>query len=563
MQAKLAVALVCPIIHATLDRCRSFHLAMRAVIRNAIFVSLGVLLGWCLGHLTSQSQIGTPMVRVSGAEGANVETPTPEAKPSMPRIVELVRVKGLRADVELSSGLQVIRAEDFRDFAALWTKDMRENVNGNEVRVRAILDRWFKLDPISAKDFAEDVCKRNNEGESIVAECAARCDPKWALEHLLNVHGAIGSTWQNSSLMSEVTRQDPALAKEWVARFENTNLPASILRGYVGGLAKTDPMEALKIALAAKAERGGLINWAIASAASEGAGIAMQMLEKIDDTGQRQISALVALSVLINESQVDPFRFLEDTIGTEHLSFKNSAFQDCVPRLVEKNPEAAVSWAASLPVEQRSTYLKRFLSLWNDSDPESAIGWIQKEVANPATNAEVRSFMEESSRSFEIKRLLDEGKMQDAIALVLREAPYRNLTELVARKLAQQDPAAAGEWVATLPASEASASAARSVAATWNPRFSKEVGAWVERLPAGLTRDGALSGMVPAIATVDAERASHWVALFSDQNQRESGISQVFEKWVWRDPGAALDWLRGLPEVDDQWKARLIKRSQP
>jgi hypothetical protein len=149
------------------------------------------------------------MVRVSGAESANVETPAPEAKPSMPRIVELVREKGLRADVELHSALQAIGPEDFRDFAALWMKDVRENVRGNEARVRAILDRWFELDPASAKSFAKDVCNRNFQKENIsaefsrdlVAERAARCDPKWALEHLLNVHGAM--TRQNSLFLQK------------------------------------------------------------------------------------------------------------------------------------------------------------------------------------------------------------------------------------------------------------------------------------------------------------------------------------------------------------------------
>jgi hypothetical protein len=231
-------------------------------------------------------------------------------------------------------------------------------------------------------------------------------------------------------------------------------------------------------------------------------------------------------------------------------------------QLVKSNPEAAVSWAASLPAEQRSTLLKGFLSSWNDHDPESAIAWIQKETSNPATSAEVRSLMEESSRSFEIRRLLDEGKMQDAMALVSHETPYGNLAGMVAPKLARQDPVAAGEWVATLPASEASASAARSVAAWWAFGDPAAAAAWAERLPAGPARDGALSSMVEVFSEADAEKASHWVGLISDQKLRESGINGLFEKWVWNDPGAALDWLRGLPGVDDQWKARLIRRSQ-
>src|SRR4029434_4152141 len=136
---------------------------MRAIFRNTIFILFGVTLGWWFGRLASQPGIESTMVRVPGVEVANAETPSPVAKPSMPRIVELIREKGIRADDELRAALQAMSPEDFRDFAALWTKKVRENVWGNEARVHAIFDRWFELDPVSAKKFSEDVCVGDRE----------------------------------------------------------------------------------------------------------------------------------------------------------------------------------------------------------------------------------------------------------------------------------------------------------------------------------------------------------------------------------------------------------------
>jgi hypothetical protein len=507
------------------------------------------------------------MARQPGAEMANVETPSPAAKLSMPQIVELIRENGLRADVELDSALQGMKPEDFRDFAALWTKKVRENIWGYETRVRAILDRWFELDPTSAKKFSVDICVRDRDPvgtpgiyfRKLVAKQAARYDRKWALENLLCDEARLQAWSGNAALMSEVMRQDPALAKEWMTKLENSSLRPSILAGYIDGLAKRDPQQAFEMAIAEKgSERGELINCAIRAAASQGTGAALQMLEKINDPNLQQDAAFHALSVLSNENQIDPFRFLDETIGKENLMLEGN-LRALMPQLVEPNPSAAALWATTLPDANRSKCMNEILWLWSNQDPESAVAWIQNKIADPACSAEVRSSLEEWGRLIPVTRLFDEGKPRDAIALVSHGSPSGQLAGLVAWRLFQQDPAAAGEWVSSLPP-EAGVSAAGTVARSWIVQDPMATAAWVERLPAGATRDAALRNMINAVSEVDAEGASRWVDLFADQKERDSGVSQVFANWVLRDSRAAREWLRGLSGVDDEWKARLIKR---
>jgi hypothetical protein len=522
-------------------------------------------LGWWFGHLTSQSRIESTMVRVPGAESANVESPSPVAKPSMPQIVELIQKKGLRTDVELRLALQVMGPEDFRNLAALWTKKVRENVRGKEARMSAIFDRWFELDPVSAKKFSQDVCMRDRElgiaagyFRSLVAECAARYDPKWALENLLSAEAGIPAMTHNAALMSEVMRQDPALAKEWMAKLEDSSLRPTILAGYIDGLAKKDPQQALEIALAEKGfERANLVYCAIRAAASQGTGVALQMLEKIKDPGLQRDATFQALSVLSNESQIDPFRFLDDTIGKENLKMEGW-LRIFMPQFVESNPSAAAAWATTLPDANRSTIMNWVLELWSNQDPESAVAWIQGKVADPESSAAARSSFEEWGRLIAVKRLFDEGKLQDAIAMVSHGSPSGELAGLVAWKLFQQDPAAAGEWVSSLPP-DTSVLAAGNIARSWIVQDPTATAAWVERLPAGPARDAALSNMITMVSEVDAEGASRWVELFADQKNRDSGVGHVFANWVLCDSRAACQWLRGLPGVDDKWKARLMK----
>jgi hypothetical protein len=506
------------------------------------------------------------MARQPGAEMANVETPSPAAKLSMPQIVELIRENGLRADVELDSALQGMKPEDFRDFAALWTKKVRENIWGYETRVRAILDRWFELDPTSAKKFSVDICVRDRDPvgtpgiyfRKLVAKQAARYDRKWALENLLCDEARLQAWSGNAALMSEVMRQDPALAKEWMTKLENSSLRPSILAGYIDGLAKRDPQQAFEMAIAEKgSEREELINCAIRAAASQGTGAALQMLEKINDPNLRQDAAFHALSVLSNENQIDPFRFMDEAIGKENLQLEGY-LRALMPRLMESSPSAAISWATTLPDGNRSRIMNEILFLWSNEDPESAVAWIQAKVADSQASAEVRSSLEEWGRQIAVKKLLDEGKPQDAIALASQGSTSAPLAGMVAWRLLEQDPAAAGQWVSSLPP-EASGHAASTVVRNWIYQDPAATATWVEGLPAGASRDAALGTMIQHVSEVDAEAASRWVGLFANQKGREGGVSEVYAKWVLRDPHSAREWLRGLSGVDDEWKARLIK----
>src|SRR4029450_11733848 len=152
-----------------------------------------------------------------------------------------------------------------------------------------------------------------------------------------------------------------------------------------------------------------------------------------------------ALSVLSSESQIDPFRFMDETIGRENLKTEGW-FRTFMPQFVESNPSAAPSWAITLPDVNRYKIMHWVLELWSNQDPESAVAWIQGKVADPASSAEARSSLEEWGRLSAVKRLFDEGKPQDAIALVSHGSPSGELAGLVASRVFQKDPAAAREW---------------------------------------------------------------------------------------------------------------------
>src|SRR4029453_18711112 len=152
--------------------------------------------------------------------------------------------------------------------------------------------------------------------------------------------------------------------------------PAIVL-GYVQGLAETDPIAALDVAIAEKSSiKSDLIPAAIRGAARQGGNSARIALERISDPKQRRDAALEAIKVLINETLTDPFQFISDTIGLDHVEDVKNLMRSSSSELVEANPAAAANWAAQLPREQAADLLKFVINRWSDRDPKAAQAWM-------------------------------------------------------------------------------------------------------------------------------------------------------------------------------------------
>jgi hypothetical protein len=180
--------------------------------------------------------------------------------PAFEKLVELGLSGRLQDDAELYDSLMRMRPEDFRNAASLWTIEIKGKLGYKDVQTAAILDRWFELDPNSARKFALESIQSALDNElsvvtsfnRIVAACAARNDPGWALENLLRVYKEDYAGSPNSTLMAEVARRDPSLAKGWLARLEESDLHRDMLAGYVKGMAESDPVAAIDAALSCK-----------------------------------------------------------------------------------------------------------------------------------------------------------------------------------------------------------------------------------------------------------------------------------------------------------------------
>jgi hypothetical protein len=140
--------------------------------------------------------------------------------------------------------------------------------------------------------------------------------------------------------------------------------------------------------------------------------------------------------------------------------------------------------------------------------------------------------------------------------------------------MAQNDPAAAASYVATLPEGKPQNSGAASVINQWTSTDPAAASQWAAGFK-GEAREQALDAVIQRWASNDPEASARWLSELpndaakqtaintylgqltyqypshaatvvegmTDESQRHSSISRIFHAWWPRDPGAAEQWL--------------------
>jgi hypothetical protein len=474
-------------------------------------------------------------------------------------IIELLKQPaGLKGDAEFSDALKAMRAEDFRESVAFWQRAAAANFSDMELehRVVAIMDRWFELDAESAKRVVEELCREGTITE-IVAGRAARNDPRWAIENLVL---DAKSNWAGA-VVEEVAKSDPSLAKAWIDKLQNLKEHRPLLEAFVRGFAERNPIAAMDFAVSADRSEPTFATIVIEAAAARGRLIARDVLAKISDPGRRQRLAILALEPLARETLTNPFEFLEEVIGTEHLPKIRNDLPVDFSNLVQADPGGAADWAVRLPAESRSDFLSGILYAWTNFDPAAAQDWMEEKSLRESNtlNEEQSQPVTDLNRMLTARRLLTEGQKTDALEAISKVTPS-DLSFAIIYDVVEQDPAVAAKWVAGLQSSKMAAEAALPLSIKLTTTDPGAAAAWVQQLPAGATRDSALTGMILRLTEIDPEGASQWVPLCSTPSMRQRRIKTIYQSWLGHDSMAAREWVRNFPGVDERWKVKLLRQ---
>src|SRR5262249_41079232 len=127
--------------------------------------------------------------------------------------------------------------------------------------------------------------------------------------------------------------------------------------------------------------------------------------------------------------------------------------------------------------------------------------------------------------------------MQWAESLSGRE--HALATPCVTGAWAEQDPSAAGAFVARLPQDETQNQAALSVISNWANRDPEQAAAWVLQFPQGPTREQGLREVVSGWTRMDSETARMWVQQLPAGDTRDAALKDYVESIAYWAPNRA------------------------
>ena len=232
-------------------------------------------------------------------------------------------------------------------------------------------------------------------------------------------------------------------------------------------------------------------------------------------------------------------------------TFSNVAGQIASQWMVSAtNKQEVFYWVKNLPAgEARANSLRQVFSTWSNDDPQSAaraLAGLTAEDRKSGVQA-IASGWGRTSPDAALKwssSLTDPAERNDAIRSVVSQ-------------WANEAPEAAAKYVVAMPESERGASM-EMVVNSWASKDSESAAVWLDKQPAGTSKDGALRALSRKIAQEDPEAALTWVAGISDEKQRLQQTESIAREWIRQDPTTARSWI-ATSKLPEETRNKLLK----
>jgi hypothetical protein len=398
------------------------------------------------------------------------------------------------------------------------------------------------------------------------------------LDLLLKAPRSIDGTIREA--LTALAARDPAAARKYLDRLNDAKSRSFAEDSIAQGIAQGDPTAGVK--LATQKNDANLLETALLSAEERGPGALREAFAAADGhLGATDVPRLIFsypdLGVYVKDAG-DYVAYNMGSDATKHgVDFISPderaellANYDKLPAALRPNlaaelasswartdPEAAANWAlahaqlndGANPANLAST---KVLARWVNEDAESALNWWKGLPSSP-----LRDAIGNNASTF----LADEGDVDSALQMFHPHAGADDA--MIATQLAQyaadDDPAKAGAWLATLPAEADLKKASAAVIDAWYVKEPEAAARWVQSLPAGVHRDEATRAFTAKAAEESPEDAAEWVGTIADQKLRKEAALSVYYHWNQEDPAAAHAWMAGLTGVDEAWHARFLR----
>jgi hypothetical protein len=301
-------------------------------------------------------------------------------------------------------------------------------------------------------------------------------------------------------------------------------------------IASKEPMRAIDLAseIATPVERTRALQAVAMSAAMQDPSVAKPLLERmlaLPNDAQRQNAVQSVVSIWASRAPVDAAEWLLS--NSEHAP--PEAVAQVAVQFARLDAPRAAAFAARLPGDARSPWLRGVASAYAASDPRAAITWVEQFRGSPEYDDTAIAVLQSAAQ-------YDPVAAARLFETIDRAEYRRSAAGTVAMQWASQDPAAAAAWVSGLRDDGSRMGAMAAVTNLWVTRDAPAARAWVMSQPVSGARDGAVSALVSMSARVGAPDTSLLDA-FSTEQARLGGVQGAALGIALRDPDEARRFI--------------------
>jgi hypothetical protein len=221
--------------------------------------------------------------------------------------------------------------------------------------------------------------------------------------------------------------------------------------------------------------------------------------------------------------------------GTLPENLQAAAYSTIISQMAGRDPKQATTLAMSLePSAARSQILGDIASSWARTSPSEVLAWSASLEGSERTETlreaiGVLAGTEPAAAAGYLDQISDQENID----------PY---LQDVASRWAAQQPAEAAEWVINQDEGEGRSDAMGHVMWNWGRQDAHAAGQWLSTQPEGESRDGAIVGFSKAITTQEPAIATEWANNISHENMRQTMTGYALGQWNRQNPEAAQKW---------------------
>ena len=387
-----------------------------------------------------------------------------------------------------------------------------QQIQEKKAALKAAVERGIKQDPQSVIKllfgFEQRIYRQGplSMGPYITDEVTSfiQRDPELAIALIDQVPNEIGRSILVNSIGSIWAKSDLKAALAWANQQTDSKIKNEILVGVISIWSATDFKSALAYvqSLPPGASQDGLVSLAFSQAAFKANSVqgAIAMMQSLPEGRTKDLAAR-GLSNFMSQAptMAEPQAAMDIATGIGDSEMRTNAQANVLYRWFERDRAAAMQCMQSLPVgptkDLAAMYISRDLSMREIEDRPAAVN-----MASGIGDSKMRT---------------------DALKIAV---------QISADIWYRKDPAAAIQWM--------------------------------QSLPVGPTKDSAARGISSVMSYTDPQAAMNMASGIADSDIRTDALKIAVEEWSWKDPAAATQWINrsSLPQ---EVKTQLLAKAQP